>query len=271
MRTAQRKFLKEATTSVGGLILLSLVLFIVCINPLIAREQVKSEASPPSDHFLSNPSVNVSQSNDTSNDNYWYVGASSNDPSAESNQGVSSLIQVRSQNISGVLSFWVSESFPSNLWAQVGYYLQNASPPIAFYQVWNLTDRAELVTGTEAVSTGTHLFSILLSQSNIWSFAVDGTSFGSYDMKANVSSSLAPIYAMSEEGYVAQPFEFQQVVFLSAIQTLKSGAWTSVSYANSFGDAWGIGGHAQNSLLGQNELVVGEGAGALADNSSLWD
>lgn len=253
------------------ILLVSLAFLALSFNPLISSQAEKIAPSLGSSESASNTSSSTTTASN-GNTPFWYVGAASSDSSEESNQGIRSYIQVRNQTITnGVLSFWISEAFTNNLWAQVGYYIQNNSGTIAFYQVWNLTDRSEIMTQTQSVSIGIHLFSIeLVSESNTWNFSLDGKSFGSFNMQTNLSSKSYPIYAMSEEGYVQTPFSFYPVLFQSAIQVFKSDSWQNVLNANSFGNNWGIQGHEQNSLLGNDEISVGEGNPVLSVNSILW-
>jgi hypothetical protein len=215
-----------------------------------------------------------------SSSEFWYAGASTTNSSSESNIGIRAWIQVKDQNISqGVLSFWISEAFgnDSSLWAQVGYYVGNASEsPTAFYQVWNLSSRQELTSETDTISGGIHLFSITLlpNSSSNWNFAVDGGSIGEYNLLSNSSSSSYPIYSMSEEGYVANTFSFEPVLFLTAIQFLKMGTsaqWQNVPSANSFGNSWGLQGNDQNASLGIDEITIGGGSSVLTPNSDLWN
>ncbi len=230
----------------------------------------------PSHNSSLTPSSKLTQiRNESSSDTFWYVGAASNDSHALSNQGVSTQIQVKNQQIQGVLSFWISETFPNNLWAQVGYYIQNSSSPLAFYQIWNLTIRQVLVTNTEPVALGTHTFSMMILQSNqtrstIWSFALDGQAFGFYDLGSNQSSATAAIYAMSEEGYTQHPFAFDPVLFSHAISVFKKGYWSDLSHANSYGISWGIQGQMQSAKFQADQFIVGEQTPSLAENSALW-
>jgi hypothetical protein len=203
---------------------------------------------------------------------FWYVGAASTSPFAESNQGVRSSIEVENQSVSdGDLSFWVSEAFSNNLWAQVGYYVHSGnSSPFAFYQVWNLTDRTILAASNEPLSDGVHTFAIGLTVGNEWNFSVDDSSFGSFDMKTDISSSSYPMYAMSEEGYSPAPFPFNSVLFTSALQVFKYGSWQPVKYADSFGDNWGVQGHDQNGGLADNQVWLGWSKPTLPHDSTLW-
>lgn len=255
---------------VAALVVLSFVLFgFMSSNPIFSSQTKKLSQEPQSALYSINSG---SASYQESSSEYWYVGAVSTSPLSESNQGIRSSIQVTDQSVNeGVLSFWVSEAFNNNLWAQVGYYIQNGSSPVAFFQVWNLTERSELTTGTQSISIGVHTFAMqLIKQTNEWNFSIDGKSFGTYEMKANDSSSSYPIYAMSEEGYVFHPFSFDSVLFTSAIEVFKSGTWQPVSYAYSFGNAWGIQGNNQNPLLSDDELSIDGSSSALPVNSSLW-
>jgi hypothetical protein len=253
------------------MLVVSLTLLILSLNPLFASKGAGAGISQSGVSSSSSSTVTSTSSNNTTN--YWYVGASSSDSSSESNQGIRSFIEVRNQSITGgVLSFWISEAFNNNLWAQVGYYIQNNSGPIAFYQIWNLTNRSEIVTGTHNVNDGIHLFSIqLVPRTEVWNFSLDGTTFGSFNMQTNISSANYPMYAMSEEGYAQSPFQFYPVLFQSAIQVYKSGLWQSVLHANSYGNNWGIQGHMQDSLLDNDEILVGNGLNVLSVNSVLWD
>jgi hypothetical protein len=273
--------LRKGTIGVITIVLLVVTLVsmlaLLSLGPLISSQaqriapNLKGFGSPPNSSMLTTTTT-TSTANYGENPNFWYVGASSTAPSAESNEGLRSNIQVRNQTISdGVLSFWASEAFSDNLWAQVGYYIQNDSRPIAFYQIWNLTNSEEIVTGTEPVTSGLHLFSFeLVPGTNTWNFSLDGASFGIYNMHTSLSSSSYPIYAMSEEGYAQSSFSFNPVLFQNAIQVYKAGSWYNVSYASSFGSNWGIQGHEQNALLGYDQISVGQGNLILNANSVLW-
>ncbi len=191
--------------------------------------------------------------------------------SGGSNNGVRSFIQVRDQNNrDGVVSFWISEAFENNLWAQVGYYIQSGSQPVGFYQIWSLNNRSEISTGTTKVTDGIHEFAILHGNNTTWQFVIDSKVFGSFNMQTNSTSSSYPIYAMSEEGYTNEPFAFSQVMFSRAIQVLNSGNWYNVPSAVSFGTAWGIDGRVQSSQLLENQFVVGGSTRVIAANAELW-
>lgn len=222
-------------------------------------------------HPTNSPSIQDTAASTTTQPgtSYWYVGASTTDSSL--NAGVRSYIEVRSQqNSVGVISFWISEAFQNNLWAQVGYYIQNGSAPVAFYQIWSLTNRTEISTGTHSVSDGFHEFSIVYSTGTTWKFTLDSHVFGTYDIGTNNSATNYPIYAMSEEGYVTAPFAFSEVVFTRAIQISGAGSWINAASATSFGNSWGIKGNAQSSQLLANELVIGGSIPTVAPNGELW-
>jgi hypothetical protein len=199
---------------------------------------------------------------------FWYVGASA--IYNGSNSGVRSLIQVENQDSPGVLSFWISEAFVNNFWAQVGYYVQNGSEPIGFYQVWSLDNRSEIATGTTSVSDGFHMFGIAHLDGTTWKFTLDSKIFGSFDMRTNRTNPEYPLYAMSEEGYVKNPFSFSEVIFSKAIQILESGRWVDASSAVSYGNAWGITGTKQSAELSTNEVLLGGALNALPANAELW-
>jgi hypothetical protein len=210
------------------------------------------------------------QINRNNSQDFWYVGASSSNLSFYYNNGIRSMIEVKNQSVLGVLAFWVSEATGNGLWAQVGYYIDNGSSPFAFYQIWNLTNRAEIATGGTAVAAGIHIFSLSLSNATIWNFRVDSSVLGTFDMRTNTSSPQFPISAMSEEGYSQHPFGFSKVTFLSGMQVLKGGSWENVTDASSYGNSWGIQGNMQSPRLSANEFAVGESYPIVASNSPLW-
>ena len=199
--------------------------------------------------------------------NYWYVGAFSNGSNYTQNNGVRSEINVFSQKSDGaLLGFWVSETMSNDLWAQVGYYIFHNSQPVAFYQVWNLTTRTEIASGTRAASSGDHLFSMSPKSGTIYEFSVDSLVIGYYNMKANTSSATDPVYALSEEGYCNAPFSFNPVTF-NTLQVLKGDHWRTVASAQSYGNAWGIGGSVSES---PNQLIVGGTYSPLNQGTLLW-
>ena len=169
---------------------------------------------------------------DTPAASYWYVGGYSYDNVTFSNSGVRTTIEVRSQQVSSFLSFWISDTMSNNLWAQVGYYYFHSSGPIAFFQVWNLTTRTEVASRTSAVFYGVHTFSMELLEDDNWSFSVDSHQIGTYNMKTSVSSPNDSVTALSEEGYCNSPFSFQPVSFTEAIQVLHDGTWFTPAHAN---------------------------------------
>lgn len=201
---------------------------------------------------------------------YAYVGASTRDSSALPNTGVRTTIQVISEPISQLLSFWASDTLSNNLWAQVGYYLYQSSTPVAVYEIWDLTTNTRLATGTASVSVGTHQFSLWLQSGTIWAFALDGHVFGTYNMGTSVSSSTAPVRALSEEGYTTSPFPFSDVAFTSAIEVLNSGTWHQVQTGTSWGTAWGVYGNLQNTDLANDQIVISSSVPSLQPGTQLW-
>jgi hypothetical protein len=258
-----------ATFAAGGLVILALFLVVLSVT-LSLHGIVKSApfANPASQDSPFESAV--AGESPQGSDRYWYVGAYSTNEALASNSGIRSMIQVKSQTVNGVLAFWGSEAMSNNLWAQVGYYIDNGTNPTGFYQIWNLTDGSEVGGGVCAVSEGIHTFSIVLGNGTVWKFGIDTQIIGSYDMHTNSSSLVYPARAMSEEGYVQQPFTFSNVLFASALQVLKSGYWQNVTEALSSGNVWGIKGHNQNISLSQNEFSVGKDIPPLENNSTLW-
>ena len=199
---------------------------------------------------------------------YWYVGAASENGSYLNN-GIRGEIKVLPQYTSSFLSFWVSETMSNGLWGQVGYFIFHNSRPVAFYQVWNLTSRFEIASGTLSVSQGFHLFAISLLKATTFEFSVDGVAIGYYNMKTNVSSATVPVYVLSEEGYSSAPFAFEPVAFAS-IQILKTNHWIGISSALSYGNAWGIFGYMQNQQIEPGDFIVGGNSASLPEGTSLW-
>jgi hypothetical protein len=204
---------------------------------------------------------------------FWYVGAESILSNTQPNNGIRSTIQVKSQTqSSGALSFWVSEAFSNNLWAQVGYFVLNGSAPAAFFQVWNLTSGAELSTGALNASEGFHVFSMnSVPGGNVWQFKIDSNEIGSFVMGTNESNPSYPAYAMSEEGYAIAPFGFTQVLFSSALEFYDFGTWHNATTGESYGNTWGLQGQEQSPILSANQILVGGSAsGSNGTAFVLW-
>jgi len=218
-----------------------------------------------------------------SSSSFFYVGAfinANSDPSSVPNSGVQATIEVVSQQAIGCLSFWVDDAAVSNIWGQVGYYICNASAPVAFYQVWNLTTNQVLTTGTTSVTNGYHQFSMHSQNAgNTWAYALDGNAFGTYNMGAGISSSTNGISAAVEEGYVSSPYQpTQQVEFSPALQVMQSGIWYTVHLAyepwgcGSNGmSCWGIEGNLQNPALPSDTIVVGGNTSLVSTGTWLWN
>ena len=247
-----------------SLVTVCMLLLLVPVAVVPATASVASDRAPIRPPFLELPAAGSSAS-------CWWVGASSTDSSALPNNGVRGTIQVASQQVNGLLSFWVSDQLSNNFWGQVGYYFYMSSTPVAFYQIWNMTSGVVMKSGTSSVSLGSHQFSMYLQSGTTWAFALDGRVFGTYDMHSSISSSSYPVYALSEEGYATSVFSFSPVTFLSAMEVLKSGTWSPVQLANSFGNAWGVQGAAQNSNLAGDQILVSTSMPALGAGTVLWD
>ena len=251
---------RKAVISVLSLTLLSLLLVTTTVIAISEGSWKESIAFPSLGSQTSAPP----------SAKYWYVGAYSNDSVSFSNEGVRSEIQVRNQQIDAFLAFWVSDTMSSNLWAQIGYYFFHGSGPTAFFQIWNLTTRTEVGSGSADVSIGVHVFSMMLSHGVVWKFLVDSQSIGTYDMHANKSSPTDSISALSEEGYCDSPFSFHSVTFSQAMQVLRNGKWMAPRIANAYGSAWGLQGVAENSTLTSNQIIVGGNYFAPPAGSTLW-
>ena len=199
----------------------------------------------------------------------WWVGAYSAGPSALPNTGVRGTMTVISCSTPSVLDFWVSDDLSNDVWGQVGYFIENGAAPVAFYQVWNLTANRILDEGVAQVTTGPHLFAMYLYRGTTWAFSLDGGVFGTYDMGASVSSSSYPVYALSEE-QAHKVFPFPQVTFGPALQVMRSGLWTDVGAAMSYGTAWGVQGESQSPALETDRIAVGTGIPSVSFGTGLW-
>jgi hypothetical protein len=238
---------------------LIIVLFLVVSPGLL--QPVQSSVSS----FMFGPSIGVGETGPR----YWYGGACVDNSSVLENTGARTMIDVKSQYVNGFLAFWTSESFSGGLWAQVGYYIYKSSVPVGFYQTWNLSTHTEISSATSSVSTGEHIFSFALKSDRIV-FAIDGKDFGQFQSRGLKSSSSFPLCSLSEEGYSSSPFPFRPVTFEIAMQVLKSGTWTDVERASSFGNSWGIQGQLENSSLFPNEIVVGQNISPPSSTTLLW-
>lgn len=205
----------------------------------------------------------------------YQVGAMSTDPSALPNTGVRSTIQVVDAQTTGSLSFWVSDCLSNNVWGQVGYFISEGSLPVGFYQAWNLTSNTIIARGTTPIGTGEHTFSMYVQNGTTWAYAVDGVVFGTFNMGANSSGLNYPVYTLSESQNSTA--EFPSVTFASVMQVFRSGSWSPVLRAVSYGTAWFVQGNLQNNRLGADEMAVGSGipfgAGSIVgipQGTALW-
>lgn len=199
----------------------------------------------------------------------WQVGAVSSDPSALSNSGVRSTIQVIDQQTAGSLAFWVGDDLSNNVWGQVGYFLSKGGPPVAFYQVWNLTSDILITSGSTSVNTGNRTFSMYLESGTTWAFAIDGNVFATNNMGASSSSATFPVYVVSEE-QANSTFSFPAISFGPALEVLRLGSWSPVQSASVYGTAWGVEGSIQNSKLGTDQMIVDGSLGGIPQGTLLW-
>jgi hypothetical protein len=246
---------------------------------LSSTVQVWPNGTGNSDHSLlipAHPPRTYKFSSPSSGSNYYFVGAESFAASALSNLGIQGTIEVVTTQVTGCLSFWVADEMSSNtIWGQVGYYICNGATPVAFYQIWK--SGSVSVTGTTSVSTGSHQFSMFLQSGTTWAYALDGATFGTYNMGSSISSATQAVEALSEESYVSGPWNPPQVQF-TQIQVLKAGVWSSVAtgfepYActNSSYSCWGAQGNLQSSAVPPNGLAVGGSTPVILGGTTLWN
>jgi len=254
------------------LLLVLPVLTLACL-PFLVR--IPSPQQPPQQPPFASAS---------SGKNYYYVGAEAATSACSptcvpiTNTGAETQVQVVSQQVTGCLSYWISDDSKANIWGQVGYYICNGSTPVAFYQVWNLNTSSVLATGTTSVSAGSHFFSMYAQSGTVWAYALDGSVFGTHDMQSSVSSSTHPVQAVNEEGGVSAPWNPARVQFGTTILIERSGVWTPVTSASeawgcgtSQQSCWGVQGGSQNSALTADEVLVGGSAPPLASGTDLWN
>ena len=201
----------------------------------------------------------------------WWVGAVSSDTSALSNDGIRATIQVidLSTTPSQCLSFWVADEFTDSYWGQVGYYLCSGGPPIAFYQVWNQATDTLVTGGTgETPATGNHLFAMYDASGTVWTFTIDGSSIGTFNMGSSTSSPSYRIEALSEET-AATTFTFSSVS-LSGIQVLKAGGWQGFDAGCLI--RYGVGGRRKRTELksAHGRDCHQDSLGQLPQGTQLW-
>lgn len=209
----------------------------------------------------------------------FYVGAQTLDKSVWPNLGVRASIQVISTTVegSGCLAFWVSDSeLTNNMWGQVGYYECTGSSPTAFFEVWNIATGTDLCPTTTScglspvLATGTHVFSMAATSSTTWTFMVDGTTLGTWNMGGTSLMSTYPIYSTAElQGATA--FTYPQVTFPIAIQGFVNGVWVSADKASSYNaPGLGIQGNAQKPSISVDSIVLGDSTAVTGSGATLW-
>jgi hypothetical protein len=167
-------------------------------------------------------------------------------------------------------------------WGQIGFSACDPAigPPFtAFYQVWNTAvsppEGILLVDGeTTAVTAGNHEFAMSVESGTVWSYAIDGVVFGSYDMGSATASNWYGVHTWCEEGDgVTAPFVPPEVAMPSAMEVLRGGTWAPAAVAavhNTAGIS-GVVGHLQDSQLPAEAIIVGGDAGYFAPGTTLWD
>jgi Bacterial Ig domain len=220
---------------------------------------------------------------DAGSESFWWIGADSTDPSAIPNSGVrASIDSVDYAPPGGCFSCWTSNMLENLYWGQIGFSACDpAVGPVftAFYQIWNTAgptpDGILLVDGeTTAVTAGNHEFAMNVESGTVWSYAIDGVVFGSYDMGSDTASSWYGVHTWCEEGDgVAAPFVPPQVAMPSAMEVLRSGTWAPAAAAVVYNSAGisGVIGHLQDPQLPDEAIVVGGDAGHFAPGTPLWE
>lgn len=172
-------------------------------------------------------------------------------------------------SVTDCFSAWVGDEASGGIWGQVGYYICDGSTPYAFYQIWNLASNSVLSGGGASITDGLHTFTMSLQSGTTWAFTVDGTSMGTYNMGASSSSSSYPVEALVE-GQGSSVFSIPAVTFSPSLQVLKSGTWSAVSSAVSYGSDWGVVGTVQDSALAKGDIIVSGALPSLSSGTLLW-
>jgi len=165
-----------------------------------------------------------------------------------------------SLGIAPATPFWISQSFPNQLWAQVGYY-----PDGWFYQVWDLAAYHKLASNGpgKAIKPGVHTFEISL-QGNRWRFSVDGKSIGNYGIGSDTGS--GDFLLTNEFTTGSEAALFRDATYLT------NGVWTPAPSAQCYISGLppiGIAGHLQDPTLAPGSLRIG-GAASVTNGTQLW-
>jgi hypothetical protein len=155
---------------------------------------------------------------------------------------------------------WISQGFPNQLWAQVGFFNGNW-----FYQVWSLSPYNQLAarSGKAANLGKPHAFEIS-AQGNRWRFLVDGKSIGNYGIGSDVG---AGDFLMTNEFTTGT----ENVLFTDAMVEI-NGVWQPAASGSAYisgTPAIGLAGHLQDAALAPGSLRIG-GAASVTNGTQLW-
>jgi len=163
-------------------------------------------------------------------------------------------------------TFWISQSFPNSLWAQVGFFNVGW-----FYQVWNLNGPTLLKSfksssqKTQDVSQGTHVFEISLQGGHgSWGFLVDGRKIGGYGIGSDTGDG---DFLLTNE-FASGP----EIGLFTDAQALINGVWQPAPSASAYisgTPAIGLAGHLQDPTLPPGSLRIG-GAASVTNGTQLW-
>jgi len=161
-------------------------------------------------------------------------------------------------------SWWISQTFANQLWAQTGVFNSKW-----FYYIQDRSTGTDLVTINwahlkPADYTKPHTFEISQQGGHKgWRFLIDGKSIGSYGIGADGSGDFLLTNEFADAG--------DKATFHDA-QVMVSGVWRPASSAFSFtmGDpVLGIAGHLQDPTLAPGALRIG-GPASVTNGTQLW-
>ncbi|HUB07698.1 MAG TPA: Ig-like domain-containing protein [Myxococcales bacterium] len=209
---------------------------------------------------------------------FWWTGSTSTDSSAIPNDGVATAMQVVNYPPDGgCFDCWISDLLDNQYWGQVGF--SACGPPYSnfttFYQVWNTDAGALLVDGeTSWATTGLHAFAMTLDAGTTWTYSVDGTVFGAWDMGAAASHQPYAVQTVCEEGDgITAAFDPPLVGMPVTMDVADLGQWAPAGTAWSYDTTGfvGVAGNDQESALVDDQTAVGGSTPYLAPDAVLWN
>lgn len=200
----------------------------------------------------------------------WFVGVVSVVP-AGPYQGVRSTFDVQDLGGGTQRSAWVSMSIGTYYWVQTGYF--DDRKPDWFTMVFDVRTGqfANLPTTNlnppPAMTRRKHTFSIYWTgNNNLWRIACDGIDVYEIDFGASYGQ-MVQLY--TEASASLKPPRFPTVNFNPAIEVMQNN-WIPATEGWGYGDAWGMEGHLQNTMLLSNVINMGSSIPKTNGMVKLW-